>query len=188
MMGESSLGLRSVRPPVPAVSAQVQIRGASESDLPAITEIYNDAIRNSTGTFDTEPRSLADRANWFQAHDSRHPVFVAESEGRVVGWASLSAWSSRRAYDDTGEVSTYVDESFRGRGVGRALLAETLAGARQLGYHTILARIAEGNVASLRLHTGAGFTSVGVMREVGTKFGRRLDVHLLQWMESPSRV
>jgi L-amino acid N-acyltransferase YncA len=160
----------------------VRIRQATESDLPAITEIYNDAIRKSTGTFDTEPRPLADRIEWFRSHDARHPVYVAESEGRIVGCGAISAWSSRRAYDATGEVSTYVDESHRGRGVGRALLAESLAGAAHIGYHTLLARIAEGNAASLRLHSSAGFSSVGVMREVGTKFGLRLDVHLLQWM------
>jgi L-amino acid N-acyltransferase len=166
--------------------APVELRRASESDLPAIVEIYNEAVRTTTGTFDTEPRSLDDRTEWFRSHDARHPIFVARSDGRVVGWASLSVWSERRAYDATGEVSVYVAEPARGRGVGRALLERLVAAAAGLEFHTLLARVAEGNLTSLRLHADAGFVTVGVMREVGTKFGRRLDVHLLQRMVAES--
>jgi phosphinothricin acetyltransferase len=167
---------------VAAAPGPVLVRPAIASDVPAITEIYNEAVRTTTGTFDTEPRSLTDRMEWFRSHDARHPVLAAESVGRVVGWGSLSAWSDRRAYDGTGEVSVYVGESDRGRGVGRHLLQALVQSATELGFRTLLARIAAGNEVSLHLHSALGFRSVGVMREVGTKFGRRLDVHLLQRM------
>jgi phosphinothricin acetyltransferase len=160
----------------------VRLRRARAPDLPRITEIYNEAVRTTTGTFDTEPRTLEDRTRWFHAHDDRHPVLVAETRAEAVGWGALSAWSDRRAYEETGEVSIYVAEAFRGQGVGKALLSEILQEAPGLGYHSVLARISEGNEASLGLHRRAGFAPVGVMREVGVKFGRRLDVHVLQWM------
>ena len=163
-------------------TVELRIRRAGEPDVPAITEIYNEAVRTTTGTFDTEPRSISDRRAWFRSHDSRHPILVAESEGSVVGWGSLSAWSDRSAYDGTGEVSVYVAAPFRGRGIGRRLLRELVDVARALEFHSLLARIAGGNAASLHLHSALGFQEVGIMREVGQKFGRRLDVHLLQWM------
>jgi phosphinothricin acetyltransferase len=105
---------------------------------------------------------------------------VAIFEFRVVGWVSLSRWSDRCAYRETGEVSAYVHPAFRGQGVGGQLIAAILTEAQRLGFHTLLARIVEGNEASLRLCTAVGFEPVGVMREVGFKFGCRLNVHLLQ--------
>jgi L-amino acid N-acyltransferase len=177
---------RRLRTSVATEPLPLRIRPAEESDVSALTEIYNEAILATTGTFDTEPRSADERTRWFRGHDSRHPIFAAVADGRIVGWSSLSVWSDRSAYDATGEVSVYVTESARGRSVGRALLAALIEAAASRGYHTLLARVAEGNDASLRLHTSLGFASVGVMREVGIKFGRRLDVHLLQRMIATS--
>ncbi|HVV98790.1 MAG TPA: GNAT family N-acetyltransferase [Planctomycetaceae bacterium] len=158
------------------------IRRALESDVPAIRDIYNEAILTTTATFDTEPKSLADRLEWFRAHDDRHPVLVADCDGGVVGWSTLTPWSDRRAYDQTAETSFYVQSAFRGRGIGRLLKEATIAEARRLGYHTLLARVAEGSEASLHLNESVGFALVGTMKEVGEKFGRRLDVHILQLM------
>jgi phosphinothricin acetyltransferase len=156
------------------------IRRATSADLPAITEIYNDAILHTTATFDTQPKSEADQQAWFDAHDDRHPVLVAVLDDQVVGWASLSAWSDRCAYADTAEISTYVNKAHRGRRIGSQLTAAIDQVARRLGFHTVLARVSQGNEASLRLCAAAGFVPIGIMREVGLKFGRRLDVHLLQ--------
>ena len=164
---------------------RIQIRRAVPGDLPYLTSIYNQAIVSTTATFDTEPRSLADREEWFQAHDAHFPILVAETQSeevRVVGWASLSPWSDRCAYRETGETSFYVDEEFRGQGVGRQLQAATIQTACDLGFHTLIARVAEGSDASLHLIRSAGFRDVGVLRDVGFKFGRRLDVHVLQLM------
>lgn len=156
------------------------VRSAALADLPAITAIYNEAILTTTATFDTEPKSLVERQVWFEAHDARHPVLVAELDGQVVGWASLSKWSERLAYADTAEISLYVASAYRGQGVGKALMAAIVQEGRRVGLHTLIARIAAGNEVSVRLHEAAGFEQIGVMREVGRKFGQLLDIHLMQ--------
>ena len=161
--------------------ARLEVRAALESDLPAITAIYNDAVVKTTATFDLAPRAEAEQAEWFREHGPRHPILIAEDGGRVAGWASLSAWSGRCAYADTAELSVYVAEGSRGRGVGRRLAEAVLAAGREAGLHTVLSRIAEGSDASVRLHEALGFRKIGVMREVGRKFGHLLDVHLYQY-------
>ena len=156
------------------------IRIAVLEDIAGITAIYNEAILTTTATFDTEPKTRADRMRWFGEHGERHPILVAEVDGRVVGWSAISRWSDRQAYDETGETSFYVQEGYRGRGIGRALKLATIAEARRLGFHTLIARVAEGSEESLHLNESCGFVRVGTMKEVGKKFGRRLDVHILQ--------
>lgn len=160
----------------------ITIRPASRGDVPAIAEIYNEAICTTTATFDTEPKSVEDRTKWFETHGERHPVLVATVDGCVVGWSSISKWSDRCAYDDTAETSFYVAAEHRGQGIGRQLKHATIAAARRLGYHSLIARVAEGSDASLHLNRQAGFALVGTLRQVGMKFGRRLDVHILQLM------
>jgi len=158
------------------------IRRALPADLDAITEIYNEAIATTTATFDTEPKSSSERVTWFQAHGDRHPVLVADLSGKVVGWACLSPWSDRRAYADTAETSFYVKSEHRGQGVGRQLKAAVIDEARKLGFHTLIARVAEGSRESIHLNESFGFRHVGTLKEVGRKFGRLLDVHILQKM------
>lgn len=162
--------------------APVMIRRAELPDAEPIAEIYNEAIQTTTATFDTEPKTVAERAQWLQAHDERHPVLVAVADSVVVGWASLSRWSERAAYDDTAETSFYVHSAHRGRGIGRNLKDAIVEEARRLGYHTLIARVAEGSEASLHLNEQAGFILVGTLKEVGRKFGKLLDVHILQKM------
>ena len=161
---------------------RVTIRRATLADAQAIADIYNEAILTTTATFDTETKTMSERARWLETHGERHPVFVAEVSGRVVGWASLSSWSDRCAYADTAETSLYVHSTHQRRGIGRQLYDEIFAEARRLGFHTLIARIAEESAGSLRLHERAGFTHVGTLREVGRKFGRLLGVHILQKM------
>jgi phosphinothricin acetyltransferase len=165
-----------------AAESSAVIRKAEPSDVPAITEIYNEAILTTTATFDMEPKSVENRMQWLQSHDDRHPVLVAEVEGRVVGWASLTIWSDRRAYDDTAESSFYVLSTHRGRGIGRKLKDAIIAEARRLRFHTLIARMAEGSLESIHLNESAGFIHVGTLKEVGRKFGRLLDVHIMQLM------
>lgn len=156
------------------------LRAASEADLPAVTEIYNQAVLRGTGTFDTEPKTLPQQLEWFRRHGPSHPVIVAEENGKVVGWACVSQYSDRCAYARTAEVSVYLDEGSRGRGLGGELLDAILAAAKKAGLRQILARITEGNEASLKMHDRRGFFRVGVLRQVGEKFGKVLDVNLLQ--------
>jgi len=163
-------------------AAAVTIRLANGTDAAAIAEIYNEAVATTTATFDVEPKSAEDRAAWLATHDRRHPVFVAEFEAGVVGWACLSAWSDRAAYSGTGEITYYVLSTHRGRGIGRRLQDALIDHAGKHAFHTLIARITAGNEASVRLCESAGFEHVGTMKEVGHKFGNLLDVHVLQKM------
>ena len=160
----------------------IHIRKAELADLEAITAIYNDAIRNTTATFDTEPKTAEQQLKWFQEHDDRHVILVAVLDGNVVGWASLNRWSDRCAYADTAETSFYVDAAHRGQGIGRELKEALIEEARRLRFHTLIARVAEGSEESLHLNEAFGFVHVGTMKEVGRKFGKLLDVHILQKM------
>lgn len=157
------------------------VRDATERDLPGIFAIYDEQVLHGTATFDTEPRAADERLAWFGAHDrGRYPIIVAEDAGVVAGWARLYPWSDRCAYARSAENSVYVHRDWRGRGIGTRLLGELIAHARTRALGVLLARIAEGNPASVRLHERAGFETVGVMRRVGEKFGRVLDVRLMQ--------
>lgn len=158
----------------------IEIRKAEESDLPLITSIYNEAILNSTATFDTEPKSLENRKIWFSEHVGLYPLIVALINEVVVGWASMSRWSERCAYDTTAEISLYITESERGKGIGNLLLKSIILQGKISGLHTVLARITEGNEVSVHLHLKNGFSRVGTMKEVGMKFGKLLDVEMLQ--------
>ncbi|MEX2219271.1 MAG: N-acetyltransferase family protein [Phycisphaerales bacterium] len=157
------------------------VRDAREADLPAIFEIYHEQVLHGTATFDTEPKGPEAQREWLLAHPrERYPVIAAEEMGRVVGWARLHPWSERCAYRRSAENSVYVHPQWRGRGVGRLLLTELIDRARRAGVAVLLARIAEGNPASIALHERAGFERIGTMRRVGEKFGRVLDVELMQ--------
>ncbi|MDA1055915.1 MAG: GNAT family N-acetyltransferase [Planctomycetota bacterium] len=158
----------------------LNIRRSELTDLDTITAIYNEAILTTTATFDLEPKTREERLNWFQQHDDRHPILVAELDGLVVGWACLSHWRPRCAYEDTGETSFYVKQEHRGIGIGRQLKRAIIDEARRLGFHTLIAGVAEGSDASLHLNESFGFEVVGTFKEVGRKFGKRLDVTYLQ--------
>jgi phosphinothricin acetyltransferase len=107
-------------------------------------------------------------------------VWVAELNGKVVGWISLSKWSDRPAYDDTAETSFYVKSEYRGKGIGTTLLQVLVKEAQQLKLHTLIARIAGESEVSLHVHENFNFIHVGILKEVGRKFGKLLDVHVLQ--------
>jgi phosphinothricin acetyltransferase len=156
------------------------IRRAELRDLESITAIYNDAIIKTTATLDTQPKTAQEQQSWFENHGTKRPILVAESGNEITGWISLSEWSDRCAYSDTAEVSLYVAEEHRGKGVGKELLGSALQTAREKGIHTVVSRIADGNETSIRLHESFGFEHIGIMREVGRKFGKLIDVYLMQ--------
>jgi L-amino acid N-acyltransferase YncA len=158
----------------------LSIRPATSADLKAITDIYNQAILNTTATFDTTPKTIKEQKAWFVEHGDRYPILVAQQDGTIVGWASLSAWSDRCAYSATAEISLYVREDCRGQGIGRQLSLAIIQAGQDAGLHTVIARMAEGNDASVHLAESLGFEYIGVMKEVGRKFGRLLDVYLMQ--------
>jgi L-amino acid N-acyltransferase len=159
---------------------QFTTRIATIADAAAIADIYNQAVLRSTATFDTVPQTADERAAWLASHGRRHPVIVATLAGRVLGWASLSRWSDRPAYDRTAEISVYVDEGARGNGVGGTLMREMIERARAVDLHALVSRVCSENEVSLALSEKCGFTTVGVMHETGEKFGRLLDVVVLE--------
>ncbi|MCH9008644.1 N-acetyltransferase [candidate division KSB1 bacterium] len=158
----------------------LNIRPAEVSDLDAITDVYNEAIQTTNATFDTEPKTKSEQLRWFESHGPKHPIIVAELDGIVVGWACLTKWSDRAAYSETAETSFYVKQEHRAKGIGRALKKAIIDEARRLGFHSVIAKVAEGSDASIHLNESFGFTHVGTLREVGRKFGKRLDVHIMQ--------
>jgi L-amino acid N-acyltransferase len=162
-----------------------RVRSAIEADLPTIRDIYNFYVRTSTCTFHLEPESEADRLAWFRGRSEKHPVTVAEFNGEVVGWGSLSAWRDRAAYDRTVEASVYVRADRHRRGVGRALLEDLVERARALGHRVVIGGACTEHPASIALQGALGFERVGCFREVGFKFGRWLDVVYLQRVLAP---
>lgn len=160
----------------------MKVRLASAEDAEGIRRIYNKEVTGSTVTFDLVPRSLRSQRAWIARHQGAHPALVAVEGQRVCGFASLSPFHERAAYSTTVEDSVYVDEGWRGKGVGRALLSQLLVLATRQGFHTVIARTTADNLASISLHEACGFALVGVERQVGRKFGRWLDVAILQKM------
>lgn len=152
------------------------IRMAVESDLPSINDIYNHYVLCSTCTYQEDLESLEERQKWFNGHDEKHPVIVAEANSRVVGWGSLSPFHKRSAYRRTVENSVYVDHQHQRLGVGSLLLQELIARARALEHRVIIAGIDADQAASIQLHTKFQFKKVGHLEQVGFKFGRWLDV------------
>ena len=152
-------------------------------DAEATRAIYNVEVQESTVTFDITPRSLTEQQRWIEEHSGGHPAIVALDDGdRVVGFASLSPFKPRAAYAPTVEDSVYVHRDARGAGVGEVLLREILRLGADHGFHSAIARIVGGHEASIALHRKCGFEEIGCEREVGRKFGRWLDVVLMQRM------
>jgi L-amino acid N-acyltransferase YncA len=160
----------------------VLLRLARPSDAEAVREIYNTEVIGSTVTFDMVPRSLEEQRRWLEDRSGALAVVVAEDEGEVVGFSSISAYRARPAYSTTVEDSVYVRRDQRGKGLGRDLLAEIVDVAAKQGFHTVMARIVGHHDASIELHRSLGFEVVGTEKEVGRKFNRWLDVVVMQRM------
>ena len=158
----------------------MNLRRADMADAEDIRNIYNLEVIGSTATLDLVPRSAEEQVSWMIAHSGVYPVIVAEEDGTLVGFASLSPYRPRPGYATAVEDSIYVAEPSRGKGVGRALLNEAVDTARTHGFHSVIARVGAAQEASVALHKACGFDFVGVEREIGRKFGRWIDVAILQ--------
>jgi L-amino acid N-acyltransferase len=156
------------------------LRLATLDDAESIRSIYNVEVTTSTVTFDLEPRSLQVQRDWLAARSGAHSAIVAERDGEVIGFASLSPWKDRPAYRTSVEDSVYVHRGHQGDGVGRVLLGHLLDVATQSGFHAVFGRIVGGHEASIALHQALGFEVIGVEREVGRKFGKWLDVVVVE--------
>ena len=158
----------------------MEVRLATLGDAEAIRAIYNREVLGSTVTFDLVARSPEEQRAWIAEHSGAYPAIVAADGGEVVGFGSLSRYKSRPAYSTTVEDSVYVRRDCHGRGIGKVLLAELVRLAEVHGFHAVMARIVERQESSVALHRACGFELVGAEREVGRKFGRWLDVALMQ--------
>jgi L-amino acid N-acyltransferase YncA len=165
---------------VASVGSPVTVRLARLDDAEAIRQIYNAEVLTSTVTFDIAPRSLEEQRAYLGARSGAHAVVVATEGGTVVGYGALSPWRSKPAYATSVEDSVYVHRDHQGKGIGRTLLTELLDVATARGFHAVFARIVGGHEPSIRLHEAFGFEVVGVEREVGRKFGRWLDIVVME--------
>jgi phosphinothricin acetyltransferase len=157
------------------------IRPASEADLPGILAIYNDAVAHSTAIWNETPVDLENRRAWLRERRAKgFPVLVAEEDGAVVGYASFGDFRPFEGYRITCEHSVYVAEGARRRGIGGALVAALIAEARRQGKESMVGAIDGTNLDSIGLHEKLGFVEVGRMPGVGKKFGRKLDLVLMQ--------
>lgn len=163
------------------------VRPAQETDLPQILAIYNDVIAHTTAVYDYYPHTLEMRAAWYRSlQELDLPVCVAEEQGRIVGFSSLSPFRKWGAYKYSVENSVYVASDRRGGGLGKRLLLPLIEAARRRQLHTIVAGIDAENESSIRLHRRFGFEEVAHFRQVGFKFGRWLDLKFLQLLlETP---
>ena len=160
----------------------MDIRLATIDDAEAIRQIYNLEVETSTVTLDLVPRTLEEQQAYLARRSGTYAVVVAVDEGEVVGFGSLSPYRDRPGYNATAEDSIYVRRDRQGCGLGRQLLGELITVAGSHGFHSIMARVAAGHVASRRLHESLGFVHLGTEHEVGRKFGRWIDMDLLQRM------
>lgn len=160
------------------------IRTAQEKDMPALLDIYNYEVEHGLATFDLNPKTMEERLLWFRAHNvGNHPLIVAEEDGKAVGYASLSSYRDKEAYEATVELSIYIDPAYRRRGIAGELAPTILKTAREReDIHTVISVITGGNEASIRLHERLGFVHCGTIREVGVKFGKLLDIENYQLM------
>lgn len=159
------------------------IRKARAEDAEYIRTIYNQAVRTSTATLETQERDTETQRQWLQQHDGDpYPCFVAEDrDGIIVGWGTLSPYNPKPGYRATAENSVYVDPRAQGQGIGEALLQALLDEAPTQRIFSIIALITAENTASIKLHEKLGFRFVGTLEQVGRKFDRELDVNLYQW-------
>lgn len=160
----------------------VPIRPATLADIPAITRIYAHAVRHGTASFELEPPTEAEMARRMQALlDGKFPYFVAEIDGKVVGYAYASLYRTRPAYRFTVEDSIYVDPESHRRGIGKALLLKLIDVCTATGFRQMIAVIGDSNQAgSIGVHKACGFEHAGNLKSIGWKFGKWLDTPLMQ--------
>jgi L-amino acid N-acyltransferase YncA len=164
---------------------ELAIRAATEADAAAICLIYNQGIEDRIATLETELRTPEERRQWLAARGPRHPVFVAESAAHggpptVVGWSSLNVYNPRPAYQHVVDFSIYIERAWRGKGVGRRLLAHLIEQARALAYHKMMLSTFPFNTSGVALYERMGFTRAGLFREMGQLDGRWIDTVIME--------
>jgi phosphinothricin acetyltransferase len=155
--------------------------------MPAVRDIYNHAVEHTTAIWNETLVDVKNRLEWLKARQARgFPVLVAEKDGRVAGYASYGDWRAFDGYRHTVEHSVYVDKDHRGFGIGEGLMRELIARAAKADIHVMIAGIEAENAVTIRLHKKLGFRTTGTFQEVGTKFGRWLDLTCMELRIEPA--
>lgn len=163
------------------MSTPATLRDATPADLPAILAIYNHAVAETTAIWNETLVDLDNRRAWFELRQARgFPILVAEVEGKIAGYASYGDWRPFDGFRHSVEHSVYVEKDFYGRGLGKALMTALIERARAGKIHVMIAAIEAGNTGSIALHKSLGFRLVGTHHEVGQKFGRWLDLTMME--------
>ena len=157
-----------------------KIRLAEAADAEAVRAIRNDVIEQSTAAWTTERVSPGDGRAWLAENLARRSAYVAEADGQVIGYANWAPWRPKDGYRHTVEDSVYLTEAHQGHGLGAELLKTLIAAAGDSGAHVMMASIEASNTRSVALHARLGFELVGTAHEVGTKFGRWLDLTMMR--------
>ena len=162
------------------VGEKITIRDAVETDLPAIVDIYNAAVATRISTAQLEPVTIEGHRKWLSDHSTdEHPCWVAEMDGHIAGWLSLQNFLPRCAYRGTAELSVYVDQRFRRRGVARALLEEAITRASSLEITALVGLIFAHNEPSLKLFERLGFQRWGLLPRIARLDGVERDLCIL---------
>jgi L-amino acid N-acyltransferase YncA len=165
-----------------------QVRAATEADAAAICHIYNQGIEDRLATLETELRTPDERRQWLRARSPRHPVIVAERAETAgaaaapapIAWASLNVFNAREAYRFVGDISVYVERTWRGKGVGGVLLARLLELGREHGFHKLVLSAFPFNPGGRALYEKLGFRTVGIFQEQGRLDGRWVDTIIME--------
>ncbi|MDM5357748.1 L-amino acid N-acyltransferase YncA [Peribacillus sp. B2I2] len=158
----------------------IEFREAELSDLPRIVEIYNSTIASRMVTADTEPISVQSRVKWFEEHDSEsRPLFIITIEGETAGWMSFQSFYGRPAYNSTAEISIYIDDYFRGKGIGQISIQKAIEVSPKLGVKTLLGFIFAHNAPSLKLFSKFGFEKWAHLPQVAELDGIERDLIIL---------
>jgi len=170
-----------------SATTEILIRKASEQDLQAILDIYNDAILNTTAVYNYTAHTLEMRKEWYDLKQKEgFPVLVAEQNGIVIGFSTYGHFRAWAAYKYSVEVSVYIHPDHRGKGIAKLLYPPLFELAKEQQLHTLIAGIDASNAASIRLHEQFGFKTVGLFKEVGYKFDQWLDLQFMQLiLETP---
>ena len=159
---------------------EISIRPAGSHDLAAILHIYNQGIEDRIATLEMDVKDMNYMHNWFQQHQQRYAVIVAESEGQIVGWASLNPYSQRCAYDGVADLSVYIAREHRGKGVGSILLEQLEQLARNNNFHKIVLFTFPFNQVGQGLYHKLGYREVGTFKEQGILDGKYVDVMAME--------
>ena len=169
------------------MNAEIIIRPANYADLPAMMQILNHEIKHTVNCFRMRPMTAGDAEKWWKARENgRYPAWVAMRQEQVVGWGSVSRWSAYEAYDGTAELSIWIAPEARRQGLGKRLMQTLIEFASGASFRVLLSRIEAENEASIALHVAFDFSKVGTLSNVGEKFGRLLDVVIMELQLPPT--